>query len=309
MRTLKQTLRGRFIISVLACIFFFITIPLGRVASLNFNALSLEKFLLPKNGVPYREGFTLGSTGTSDCHGQYLRGVFYNAQGQTLLRDETWKVVLNCSPEYIQMIRSILPLDLELAAYSTQVYPKNPQAWFWRADAQAEKAYEQATKDYLTGLRLDASDITIWRKLSDLMVKLDPKTAIQYLGAFYPDLQTTLQQPGNIELRFLWARLTSQVSPSEGIRLYEEDLRLYPDDGYHWREFGDVLVKNNQPGSAIEAYLQSCYQGDPGSNGCYRAGLTAEGMGDITDAIRYYRLSKWSVSLERADQLEKQLTP
>ena len=59
--------------------------------------------------------------------------------------------------------------------------------------------------------------------------------------------------------------------------------------------------------SLIAVYLESCCKGDPGSNDSYRAGLTAEQLGDLPAAIRYLRLSRYSGALERADRLESQL--
>ena len=90
------------------------------------------------------------------------------------------------------------------------------------------------------------------------------------------------------------------------IRLYRQGLYLAPHDGQRWRELGDLLASQN-PQAAIEAYLQSCYNGDPGLNGCYRAGATAAHLGDFDAAIQYYRLSRLSESWKRADQLEQQL--
>lgn len=87
------------------------------------------------------------------------------------------------------------------------------------------------------------------------------------------------------------------------IPLYEKALQIAPYDGIAWRELGDLLAESD-PQAAIEAYLNSCYNGDPGSNGCYRAGLTAESLGAYQDAIDYYRMSRWAGAHEKADQLE-----
>jgi hypothetical protein len=68
---------------------------------------------------------------------------------------------------------------------------------------------------------------------------------------------------------------------------------------------GDLLVET-RPEEALEAYVQSCLNGDPGANGCLRAGALAEQQGDIDAAIGYYRLSKYQESLDRAAALEAQ---
>ena len=80
-------------------------------------------------------------------------------------------------------------------------------------------------------------------------------------------------------------------------------LSLDPTDGMRWRLLGDVL-RPIDPQAAISAYLNSCLNGDPGSNGCWLAGFTAEQIGEIENAIRYYRYSNWDGALNRAAELE-----
>lgn len=94
----------------------------------------------------------------------------------------------------------------------------------------------------------------------------------------------------------------------EVIALLRIGLALNPRDGLRWRELGDVL-RRVDPQAAIDAYLQSCFNGDPGWNGCWRAGQTAEQLGEIENAIQYYRYSRWEGARDRADQLEAQLSP
>jgi tetratricopeptide (TPR) repeat protein len=115
------------------------------------------------------------------------------------------------------------------------------------------------------------------------------------------------EQPAAAEAWFWLANLRVKQSADEAIELYQRGLDLKPQDGLRWRELGDLWLTTNQPQSALEAYLQSCYHGDPGSNGCYGAGRIVEDMGDFQTAIRYYRLSRWSGAHERAAQLEQQL--
>ncbi len=113
-------------------------------------------------------------------------------------------------------------------------------------------------------------------------------------------------QPNSADAWFSLAKTRSQEDPQAAIELYHRGLALRPTDGLRWRELGDLLASRD-PQAAIEAYLQSCHNGDPGSNGCYYAGKTAERLGDIQAAIRYYRLSRWSGALGRAGYLEQQL--
>lgn len=98
----------------------------------------------------------------------------------------------------------------------------------------------------------------------------------------------------------------SEENRTEIIQIYEKGLKIAPYNALRWREFADLL-KPIDPHTALEAYLQSCLLGDPGSNGCYRAGQTAEELGDNEFAIQYYRYSHWEGALNRADELEAQL--
>lgn len=112
--------------------------------------------------------------------------------------------------------------------------------------------------------------------------------------------------PNSADAWFWTARLYASEAPVEAVQKYRRGLELNPHDGLAWRELGDLLVEND-PEAAIEAYLQSCYNGDPGFHGCLRAGNTAAQQGDIEAAITYYRLSDWPSAHEKADHVEQQL--
>lgn len=79
-----------------------------------------------------------------------------------------------------------------------------------------------------------------------------------------------------------------------------------PFDALRWRELGDLVVSQD-PEAAIQAYLNSYYYGDPGSNGCCRAGRTAERLGDWARAAQYYRLSRNEGIRQLAVEMEKRL--
>ena len=133
---------------------------------------------------------------------------------------------------------------------------------------------------------------------------------VSMLHAVVPDNQglaelSVREHPKSAQALFWLAQIRAKATPAEAIELYRSGLQLDPHNSVMWRELGDLLT-DRDPQSAIEAYLQSCYNGDFGYHGCYRAGLTAEQQGDITSAIHYYRFSRWSGALERADELEKQ---
>ncbi len=134
---------------------------------------------------------------------------------------------------------------------------------------------------------------------------------VKFLHRMYPlDVemaQMILQtQPGSAESWF-WA---GDLIPEKRIEYYQQGLVLAPHDGRRWIALGDMLNKE-VPLEAIQAYLKGCYNGDPGYNGCGRAGSLAEQMGDYPSAIIYYRLSSYPQTRQRADRLESklQLTP
>jgi hypothetical protein len=107
---------------------------------------------------------------------------------------------------------------------------------------------------------------------------------------------------------WLWlARSRGKVAPSATVEYYRRALLLDPRNGLAWRELGDLIATSN-PNAAMEAYLQSCRNGDPGYNGCWLAGGLAERQGLPQSAISYYRESQWPPALERAALLERQLS-
>lgn len=112
--------------------------------------------------------------------------------------------------------------------------------------------------------------------------------------------------PQDAEGWFWLARLRADSDPDGAIALYRQGFARNPVDALRWRELGDLLA-GRDPGGAILAYLNSCYYGDPGSNGCYRAGKTAERLGDWGRAAQYYRLSRNEEVRRLAVEMEKRL--
>ncbi len=168
------------------------------------------------------------------CRTFWLKGKVSDAVGDKVGRDTAWANLIACAPDFIPILRQVVPDSSILAELAVKERPDNSQSWFWLA-------------------WIDAKD-----------------------------------------------------NPVESIRYYREGLRLEPRDGRRWKELGDLLA-GGDPRGAMDAYLQACYNGDPGYNGCWRAGQVAEGQGSIQLAVQYYRLSKWAKALERADELERQL--
>ena len=102
------------------------------------------------------------------------------------------------------------------------------------------------------------------------------------------------------------ASILAEPKPERAIELYRQGLEGKPYDGVRWYELGDLLA-DTDPQAALVAYHQSCYNGDPGSHGCYPAGLLAEELGDLPLALQYYRLSRYEGAVQRAAELGKRI--
>lgn len=112
-------------------------------------------------------------------------------------------------------------------------------------------------------------------------------------------------QPDRAAGYFWLAAAVGGTDPDAAIELYRHGLRIAPEDGHRWLALAELQEPQDQP-AALESYLQACRNGDPGANGCLRAGALAEAGGDVQAAIRYYRLSNWQEALDKADELERQ---
>jgi tetratricopeptide (TPR) repeat protein len=99
--------------------------------------------------------------------------------------------------------------------------------------------------------------------------------------------------------------LINDADRADVIGLYRKGLDFAPANGLRWCQLGHFLEPVD-PQGGMDAYLQCCSHGDPGSNGCWGAGRIAEQRGDLQQAIENYRLSHWPVARQRADELERQ---
>jgi hypothetical protein len=118
--------------------------------------------------------------------------------------------------------------------------------------------------------------------------------------------QAVATRPGDAATYFWLAPALAADAPEEAESLYRLGLALRPDDGRRWLELADLL-RPRDTAAALDAYLQACLNGDPGANGCLRAGSLAAEQGNPQQAIEYYRLSNYSGALAAADELEQQL--
>jgi tetratricopeptide (TPR) repeat protein len=275
---------------------------------MNMAELDLLRNLAHKRDALSAQETELSNLSLTNCHAYWLLGIIFDKAGKVPLRDSTRQSAIRCSPSYISLAMVVAPENINLAIQSTKIYPEHAEAWFWLAGLYIKDNPEQAVLFYWKGLQEDPNNRPAWQGLEDALAELDTTTALQIYKEFGLDDLANISRTNNFEAIFILARVLSKDSPEKAIKLYRQGLQISPGDGVRWRELGDIL-RPNDPEGAIDAYLHSCYYFDPGFNGCYRAGLTAEQMGDYQNAIRYYRRSQWSGSIENAIRLEKMLTP
>jgi hypothetical protein len=274
----------------------------------NIVALATMRSLLTNDSTELHESEQALSSLRQDrnCRKDWFQGLVYNALGDPVSRDQFWKNAICCSKSYTPLVRAEEPEDFKLAEFAVKTQPEQAEAWFWLAEIQATNAPEQAIDAYWQGLKRQPHDENAWIQLGNLMAALDTQVALRKYEQLEIDQLASKNPADQSEAKFILARILSKSQPDQAILLYRDGLQLNADNGVRWYELGDLLVKSNSQ-AAIEAYLQSCYYGDPGNHGCFGAGKVAEEQGDILSAIRYYRLSKWDIASQRANQLEQSL--
>ena len=143
-----------------------------------------------------------------------------------------------------------------------------------------------------------------------LMLECDP-SYVKLISNLVPDEKKLAEhalkvQPSDAESWFWAAGFLVESKPGKALEMYRKGIKLNPKSGIRWLEYGNLLAETD-PDAAVEAYWQSCLHGDPGWNGCQRAGSTAEGLGNYDDAVRYYKRSYWKPTRERGIRLEELL--
>lgn len=164
----------------------------------------------------------------------------------------------------------------------------------WFAGLQQNAAGDTAARDVAWASLLDCSD-----------------RFIPFMAMLVPDdealaREAVARQPASAAGHFWLAGQLAVSDPASAVAVYLDGLRHAPRNGRQWLAVGDLLAES-QPAAAQEAYLQACIHGDPGANGCLRAGGIAEQLEGPVRAIEIYRLSNYAGSLERADELERAL--
>ncbi|MEZ5328187.1 MAG: O-antigen ligase family protein [Verrucomicrobiales bacterium] len=174
--------------------------------------------------------------------------------------------------------------------------PDNARANFlWLSGLAKYRAGDEAAGERLW-LQLASKSPRHWRFMQSIRPR-DVKLAGAALSA----------GAENAEAHFWLAASLEESDPERSIALLRSGLVLDPAAGAEWLRLGDAMTKHNGEASleeAMGAYGNACSNGDPGANGCVRAGRIAEQLGRATEALHYYQQSNWEVGRKRALELD-----
>lgn len=80
-----------------------------------------------------------------------------------------WLKALQASQLYLAALRTLAPLDADLANTAIEAYPENPQAWIWAGSiAQAQGRQAEAMIAYHQAASLQPSNHLVWENLGGL---------------------------------------------------------------------------------------------------------------------------------------------
>ena len=134
---------------------------------------------------------------------------------------------------------------------------------------------------------------------------------ISFMETLAPDDQHLAEvavqaQPDSPNALFWLAKIVANEDVPLAIDLYRQGLKLAPKDARSWVDLGNLLLKMDSE-AALAAFAQSCMNGDPGANGCWRAGQTAENLGNFSMAIEFYQASFSPTARARAQTLQSMM--
>jgi tetratricopeptide (TPR) repeat protein len=167
----------------------------------------------------------------------------------------------------------------------------------WMAGKAADLLGKEDEKLAAWGRYLQCSQTSVLYLRLDL--PMDPVFAKKAV-TLYPD---------NIDALYWFAGSGEKLDPLEAIKSYNRIVQIDSSQALAWCRLGNLYENNQLLDQSVNAYLQCCFNGDPGVNGCYNAGRVMEKLDNPRKAIEYYRLSRWQPALDRANELEKQFRP
>jgi len=113
--------------------------------------------------------------------------------------------------------------------------------------------------------------------------------------ALYPDLPEPL---------YWLAESQGGYMAPVNLPVYQQIVTEHPAEGLAWCYLGYQYERDGNIQASLDARINCCFNGDPGSNGCYHAGRLYEQLSDHENAIKYYLLSKWTTSREKGLDLK-----
>lgn len=107
----------------------------------------------------------------------------------------------------------------------------------------------------------------------------------------------------------MWlAEVKERFDRVQATELYEIVTRVDPKNGLAWCRLGAQRQNQGDLDRALTAFQECCVHGDPGSNGCWRAGGILEQQGRLEEAIFWYNQSRFSSALKRAQDLQQRIS-
>ena len=106
---------------------------------------------------------------------------------------------------------------------------------------------------------------------------------------------------------FWFAEIVEPEDRLNATDLYQTVTELDSTNGLAWCRLGRLRREAGELEEALLALEQCCWNGDPGSHGCWGAGGVNEQLGNFTAAIEMYRFSRIAQAQSRADELENSL--
>ncbi len=181
-----------------------------------------------------------------------------------------------------------------------------------------EKAVAAGQSSGLWGLGLLArwqGDEARSRKIWERELALTPRS-IPLLRIFHPQdealaQQSRLRYPQYSLTGFWLGEALADKDVAAALAVYEETIAQDPADGVRWVELGILYLRHGESDKALAAYDRGCRLRDIGGNGCWRAGLLSEELGQNAEAIHYYQLTlrqipNYAPALERLVGLEEE---
>lgn len=109
-------------------------------------------------------------------------------------------------------------------------------------------------------------------------------------------------------LALMWlAEIKERFDRGRASELYEIITQVDSTNGLAWCRLGGQRQNEGDLDRALDAFQKCCQHGDPGSNGCWRAGGILEKQGRLEEAIFWYSQSRFSEALKRARELQNRL--